>query len=81
MAEYYDMQEVMGKLRKSEEDVQNLVKEGRLRQYLDSGKAVFKIEDVDALAEEIVGLDVSSIGLESGGSEVDIQMEETTEGK
>ncbi len=79
MAEYYDMQEVMGKLRKSEEDVQNLVKEGRLRQYLDSGKAVFKIEDVDALAEEIVGLDVSSIGLESGGSEVDIQMEETSD--
>ena len=63
MAEYYDIQEVASKLRKTEEEVQDLVKQGKLHQYMDSGKAVFKIEDVDALAEEIIGLDISSIGL------------------
>jgi len=78
MAEYYDMQEVAGKLRKNEEAIQELVKQGRLRQYMDSGKAVFKVEDVDALAEEIVGLDISSIGLEPGGSDIGIEMEAST---
>lgn len=79
MAEYYDMQEVMSKLRKSEEDVQGLVKEGRLRQYMDSGKAVFKVEDVDTLAEEVVGLDISAFGQTppDEGSDLDILLEET----
>ena len=77
MAEYYDMQEVAGKLRKTEEEVQEFVKQGRLRQYMDSGKAVFKVEDVDILSEEIVGLDVSSMGLTSNGSEMEIQLDET----
>ena len=71
MAEYYDIQQVTEKLRKSEDEVQNLVKEGRLRQYMDSGNTLFKAEEVDALAEEIVGLDISSIG--------DAQSEESEE--
>ena len=79
MAEYYSMQEVAGKLRKTEEEVQELVKQGQLRQYMDSGKAVFEVQDVDALVEEIVGLDVSSVGLSPDGSEMEIQLEETAE--
>ena len=79
MAEYYDIQEVAGKLRKTEEDVAELVKQGQLHQYMDSGKPVFKVEDVNALAEEIVGLDVSSVGLGPDGSEMEIQLEETAE--
>jgi hypothetical protein len=79
MAEYYDMQEVAGKLRKTEDQVQELVKQGQLHQYMDSGKPVFKAEDVDALTEEIVGLDVSSVGLGPDGSELEIQLDETAE--
>jgi hypothetical protein len=79
MAEYYDMQETMDKLRKSEQEVQEMIKQGQIRQYMDAGKAVFKVEDIDALAEEIVGLDVSSIGLAPDGSDMDIQLEETSE--
>ena len=79
MAEYYDIQEVAGKLRKTEEEVQELVKQGQLHQYMDSGKAVFKVEDVDALAEEIVGLDISSIGLPPDSAETEIQLDETAE--
>ena len=79
MAEYYDMQEVAGKLRKTEEEVGELIKQGQLHQYMDSGKAVFKVEDVDALTEEIVGLDVSSFGLDGDSSETEISLEETAE--
>ena len=79
MTEYYDMQEVAGKLRKTEEEVGELIKQGQLHQYMDSGKAVFNVEDVDALAEEIVGLDVSSLGLGGDSSETEISLEETAE--
>ncbi len=73
-ANYYKMQEVMDKLKKSEKEVQDLVKEGKLRQYMDAGKPVFKVEDVDALAEDLFGLDLTA-----GGSELDISVEESGE--
>jgi len=80
MANYYNMQEVMEKLHKTEAEVQGLVKQGQLRQYLDSGKPVFKVEDVDNLAQDIVGLDISSAGLMlDEGTALDLQLEETGE--
>ncbi|MCE5186447.1 MAG: hypothetical protein LLF76_10010 [Planctomycetaceae bacterium] len=80
MANYYNMQEVMEKLRKTEQEVQGLVKKGELRQYLDSGKPVFKVEDVDNLSQEIVGLDISSAGISlEEGTELDLKLEETGE--
>lgn len=71
---YYKMQEVMDKLRKSEQQVQDLIKQGKLRQYMDAGKPVFKVNEVDTLAEEIVG-----INMNAGGSEVDLVLDESGE--
>jgi len=80
MANYYNMQEVMNKLRKTEQEVQELVRQGQLRQYLDAGKPVFNVDDVNALAEEIVGLDITSAGLNlEEGSDLEIKLEETSE--
>ena len=80
MAEdFYTMQEVMEKLRKSEQEVQDLVKQGKLRQYMDAGNAMFKTDDVNELAEEIVGLDVSSLGIDLTASEMDLDLGETSE--
>ena len=81
MAEnYYTMQEVMEKLQKTEPEVQDLVKQGTLRQYMESGNPMFKVEDIDSLSEEIVGLDISGIGLEESGislEESGISLEES----
>jgi hypothetical protein len=71
---YYKMSEVMDKLRKTEQQVQELIKRGKLRQYMDAGKPVFKVDEVDILAEEIVGLDMNA-----GGSELDLVLDETGE--
>ncbi|MCI0498565.1 MAG: hypothetical protein L0Y36_02640 [Planctomycetales bacterium] len=79
MANYYNMQEVMNKLRKTEPEVQEMIKQGNLRQYMDSGKPVFNVEDVDALAEEIVGLDITSAGLNPGEGSDMVDLEETSE--
>lgn len=73
---FYTIQEVMEKLRKTEQEVQDLVKQGTLRQYMDAGKPMFKTQDIDALSQEIVGLDISAIGLEGSGG---LELEETSE--
>lgn len=76
---FYTMQEVTEKLQKSEQEVQDMVKQGQLRQYMDSGKPMFKKEDIDSLSEEIVGLDISGIGLTPDDSEPELELEETSE--
>lgn len=76
---FYTMQEVMEKLRKTEQEVQDLVKQGKLRQYMDAGKAMYKKEDIDSLSEEIVGLDISGIGDAPEASIPDLSLEETSE--
>ena len=65
----------MEKLRKSEPQVQELIKQGKLRQYMDAGKPVFKVDEVDTLAEEIVGLDLTA----TSSGELDILLDETGE--
>ncbi len=80
MAEdFYTMQDVMEKLRKTEQEVQELVKQGKLRQYMDAGKPMFKTDDIDSLSEEIVGLDISAINLSPEESEMELELEETAE--
>lgn len=80
MAEdFYTMQEVMEKLQKTEQEVQDLVKQGQLRQYMDAGKPMFKKEDINNLSEEMVGLDISSIGLAPDDSTPELELEETSE--
>ena len=80
MAEdFYTIQEVMEKLQKTEQEVQDLVKQGQLRQYMDAGKPMYKKGDVDTLTEEIVGLDISAIGLSPDDSEPALELEETSE--
>jgi hypothetical protein len=76
---FYTMQEVMEKLRKTEQEVQDLVKQGKLRQYMDAGKAMYKKDDIDSLSEEIVGLDISGIGIAPEDSIPDLSLEETSE--
>lgn len=77
MADYYDMQEVMEKLRKTEDEIQELVKQGQLRQYLDDGKPVFKTEDIDNIAEDIFGLDITAFG--KSEEELDLDLGETSQ--
>ena len=80
MAEnFYTMKEVMEKLQKTEQEVQDLVKQGQLRQYMDAGKPMYKKEDIDTLTEEIVGLDISGIGFNPEDSEPAMELEETSE--
>jgi hypothetical protein len=46
---FYTLQEVIEKLGKTEAEIKTLVREGKLREFRDGTKQLYKIEDVDAL--------------------------------
>jgi hypothetical protein len=47
---FYSLQEVIEKLGKTEPQIKTLVREGKLREFRDGSKQLYKVEDVDALA-------------------------------
>jgi excisionase family DNA binding protein len=57
------LQEAATKLGKSEADVKQMVQAGKLREYRDGSKVVFKLSDVDALVAADILPEGSSIGL------------------
>jgi len=73
MAEgYYNLEEVMEKLGKTEDQIKELVKEGGLREFRDSSGVLFKIDEVDALVSGVSGLEIAS-----SDSEVELMLDET----
>ncbi|MBW8035659.1 MAG: hypothetical protein FVQ79_08525 [Planctomycetes bacterium] len=50
---FYTLDEVVEKLGKSKEQVQSLVDTGKLREFWDGNKQLFKVSDVDSLLEEL----------------------------
>ena len=49
---FYSLQEAAEKLNKTEEDLKQLVTEGKLREFRDGPNVLFKVEEVEALIEE-----------------------------
>jgi len=52
---FYSLQEVIEKLGKSEPEIKALVREGKLREFRDGAKQLYKVEDVDALTAKPKG--------------------------
>ena len=47
---FYSLQQTIEKLGKTEAEIKTLVREGKLREFRDGAKQLYKTEDVDALA-------------------------------
>jgi len=56
---FYSLKEASEKLGKSEDEVRNLVKSGRLREFRDGSNLLFKVDEVHAMLS-----DTSSLGME-----------------
>lgn len=56
---FYSLQEAAEKLNKTEAELKDLVKEGRLREFRDGSNLLFKVDEVESLASEadIIGLE------------------------
>ena len=80
---FYNMQEVVERLGKSEEQINELVAQGKLREFHDGNKRdgikiLFKVSDIEELAKEMEGQD--DLGISADGSMVELLPDETTEG-
>ena len=69
---YYSLQEVIEKLGKSEGEIKEMVKDGKLHEFRDGAKVVFKVDEVDAIVAERADLDIT-------GSEIELVLDETGE--
>jgi len=69
---YYSLQEVVKKLGKTENEIKEMVKEGKLHEFRDGAKVVFKVDEVDAVVAERAQLDIT-------GSEIELVLDETGE--
>jgi hypothetical protein len=69
---YYSLQDVMKKLGKNEAVIREMVKEGKLHEYRDGAKVVFRTNEVDAIAAQKSEMDIS-------GSEIELVLDETGE--
>jgi len=82
---FYSLEEVVAKLKKTEADVKEMVKEGKLREFRDGSKVLYKVEEVDKLAEEHAPLDLSAADeiakadAASAESEIELTLDESGE--
>ena len=80
---FYSLQEVAAKLNRTEEEVKELVKEGRLREFRDGPNLLFKVDEVEALMTDtgIMTPKKTSAGTEQEADEEEISLApETVEG-
>ncbi len=83
MAEkYYSLEEVMEKLVKSEEQIRQLVEDGKLHEFREEGNVLYKAEEVEVFSEDTeVGIEEDftlDVGGEEGSS-VELLLEATSE--
>ena len=71
---FYSLQEVTDRLGKSEDEVRKLIKQGKLREFRDGTKLLFKVEEVDAL---VADAGVSEANAASAESAIDLLSDET----
>ncbi len=68
---FYSLQEVASKLNKTEEEVKEIIKQGRLREFRDGPNLLFKVDEVEALMSD------TSMAASKGAS---AKAEQATEG-
>lgn len=80
---FYSLQEAAEKLNKTENQVEELVKEGRLREFRDGSNVLFKIDEVEALLADTSfnqpAQDVSAKPQEAVPPEVPAEQEKTAQ--
>ena len=73
---FYSLQEVAEKLNKSEDDVKEIVRQGRLREFRDGPNLLFKVSEVEALLMSDTSIPASQEGGDEASPEVALAPEE-----
>ena len=67
---FYTLEETKGALGLNEEEIKQLSREGRLREFRDGPRLMFKADQVDNLKSELAGGDVISLGPSDSGAPI-----------
>jgi hypothetical protein len=70
---FYTLHEAMEKLGKSEQDIRDFIKQGKIREYRDGAKVLYKQDEVDKLSNESDVIDIIA------DSEAPLELEKTAE--
>jgi len=76
---FFSLKETAQKLDKSEDEVRQLVKDGKLREFRDGANLLFKIDEVNALVEEGIDKGLEAVDLSEAPAEE--QLVEAAEGE
>src|SRR5256714_11194231 len=63
---FYTMEETKASLGRNEEEIKQLAREGRLREFRDGPRLMFKADQVETLKSELGGGDAISLAPDSG---------------
>src|SRR3978361_1575585 len=64
---FYTLEEAKATLGKGEEDIKQYAREGRLREFRDGPRLLFKADQVEQLKSELVGGDQVDLGVSDSG--------------
>ncbi len=81
--EYYSLDEALKKLALRKEDLETLVKEGRLREFRIDGEQKYKVDEIDSLAAEInpsIGTSDASASDIGSESAIELMPADSTDG-
>jgi excisionase family DNA binding protein len=73
---FYSLKEAAARLGKTEDEVRQLAKDGKLREFRDGSNLLFKIDEVNALLAEGVEVDAGALELDETSAEVSKALEE-----
>jgi len=66
---FFSLKETAQKLGRSEDEVKQLVKDGRLREFRDGANLLFKIDEVNALVDEGIDMGLEAVDLSEAPAE------------
>ncbi len=76
---FYSLKETAQKLGKSEDQVKELVKDGRLREFRDGANLLFKIDEVNGLVDEGIDMGLEAVDVNEAPADMLPVEEEPTE--
>lgn len=77
---FYTMDETKAALGKSEDDIKNLARDGKLREFRDGPRLMFKADQVDTLKAELSGMAGDQIGLSAGDTHTPLGLMDSKSG-
>src|SRR5256885_5354897 len=69
---FYTLEEAKGALGRGEEEIKQFARDGRLREFRDGPRLMFKADQVEQLRSELGGMDAVALGVSDSGGMINL---------